>query len=33
MKIRKYTFCWKFNWGHTVEFWWWWRHYCEITCT
>jgi len=26
MKIRKYTFYSKFNWGHTLEFLWLWRH-------
>jgi len=33
MKIQKYTFCRKFNWGHTLEFLRRWRHYCDVTCT
>jgi len=32
-KIRKYTFCREFSWGHTLEFLWRWRHYCDVTCT
>jgi len=33
MKIRKYTFCRKINWGHTLELLWRWHHYCDVTCT
>jgi len=33
MKIWKYMFCRKFNWGHILEFLWWRRHYCDVICT